>query len=467
MSKSTLDHTVSYADAEHIMNYHLGTLQGHTRCTIGLHKRVTGSLLSFLSSCGRHNGKGLCFAEEYLLRWMVGDIRKKSDLYAVSRFEVLDRYVDLLCRHGLLAGNPLRRIKPKYANPSWISIVKILRAPQPWRRLAQLRPVLPQRGPLYPHISKYVELHQSLGKTYRTHRRVLRDFDSFLAGLHIDSPTSIKTVHLSSWLEAMSSCTQGIKLTKLHIIQRYMDYLVGVGVLKNNPAVIVAREFGHVAAKTFRPFIFTKAQIAAILGLAKNLPANHLFKLRPQSCHTMLVLLFALGLRSGEVCNLRLCDIDMDRNVLLINGTKFHKNRMVPFGPKVRKCLQAYVVARRKIFVPVRPEDPLFITFRRQPISSGTLYSLLRNLTNKVMPDVSPPPRIHDLRHSFAVHRLLRWYRQGADVQSKLMLLSAFMGHTEVSSTEVYLTITMELLKEANARFYQNCGKWIGKDIYK
>ncbi len=196
-------------------------------------------------------------------------------------------------------------------------------------------------------------------------------------------------------------------------------------------------------------------------------PPNHLFKLRPQTCHTMLILLFALGLRSREVRNLRFCDVDMDQSVLFINNTKFHKSRMVPFGPKVRKYLRAYMVARRKVFAPVNPEDPLFITYRRQPIGSSALGSLLRNLTNKVMPDVLPPPRIHDLRHSFAVHRLLRWYREGADVQSKLVLLSTFMGHTEINSTEVYLTITMELLKEANERFYQNCGKWIGKDIYK
>ena len=466
MSKHHPNHTVRYADAKHIMKHHLEKLQGHSACTMNLHESVIGSLLSFLASRGRSNGKHLHVAEKYVVQWMVADVREKSNNYAASRLQVVDRYVELLYQHGLLEDNPLRRIKPEQANPSWNFIVDVLQAPQPWRRLAQLLPSLPRRGPLYRHIDKYIELHQSLGKKYRSHHQVLHNFDHFLAKQHISSPLSIKTVQVSNWLDSMS-CTEQIKQARLHVVRRYMDYLVGIGVMKSNSAIPVAADFGRIPAKQFRPFIFTKAQVIAILKQARKLPPNHLFKLRPQTCHTMLVLLFALGLRSREVRNLRFCDVDMDQSVLFINNTKFHKSRMVPFGPKVRKYLRAYMVARRKILAPVNPEDPLFITYRRQPIGSSALGSLLRNLTNKVMPDVLPPPRIHDLRHSFAVHRLLRWYREGADVQSKLVLLSTFMGHTEINSTEVYLTITMELLKEANARFYQNCGKWIGKDIYK
>ena len=466
MSKHRPNHTVRYADAKHIMKHHLEKLQGHNACTLNLHESVIGSLLSFLASRGRSNGKHLHVAEKYVVQWMVADVREKSNNYAASRLQVVDRYVELLYQHGLLEDNPLRRIKPEQANPSWNFIVDVLQAPQPWRRLAQLLPSLPRRGPLYPHIGKYVELQQSLGKKYDDHRQVLHDLDHFLAKQHVGSPVSIKNVQVSNWVESMS-CTGKIKQARLHVVRRYMDYLVGIGVIKTNPAISVATEFGRVPAKQFRPFIFTKAQIITILKHAKKLPPNHLFKLRPQTCHTMLILLFALGLRSREGCTLRFCDVDMDRSVLLINGTKFHKSRMVPFGPKVRKCLQVYIATRRKMFLPVRPEDPLFITYRRQPISTGTLWGLLRDLTSKAMPDVSPSPRIHDLRHSFAVHRLLRWYSQGADVQSRLLLLSAFMGHTEVTSTEVYLTITMDLLKEANTRFYQNFGKWIGKDTYK
>ena len=127
----------------------------------------------------------------------------------------------------------------------------------------------------------------------------------------------------------------------------------------------------------------------------------------------------------------------------------------------MKQSLESYISVRRQMFLPIKPEDPLFITFRRQPIGQAALCNMLRLLTKRLSPQPLQSPRIHDLRHTFAVHRLLKWYREGVDVQSKLQLLSVFMGHREIHSTEIYLTITMELLKEANDRFYNYSGKEI------
>ena len=466
MSTQRNSYAIRRVDAKCIMDHHLRELQGHQCQTIDLHRRVITGLLSFLAQQEMTAGAHLCFSEEILLRWIVTDVRGKSNTYAASRLQIMDRYIGLLCKHGVLPDNPLQQIRAGASNPSWNRIVDISQSPQPLRRLRKLQPKLPPHGPLYAHLEKYIALHQSLGKGYATHVRVLNDFDSFLAKLQISSPNSIRAAHIQSWLEGLS-CSRAGQLTKLYIVKRYMDYLIGVAVMKANPAVPIITEFGRMPAQRFQPFIISEAQIAAILEQAKLLPPNHLFKLRPQTCHTMLVLLYALGLRSREVCNLRFCDIDMQRKTLLISGTKFYKSRLLPFGPKVGKCLKLYMATRRKVFLPVGIDDPLFITYRRQPIRTHSLGSLFHSITSKVIPDVSPLPRIHDLRHTFAVHRLLRWYRQGADVQSKLLLLSTFMGHVEINSTEVYLTITLQLLEEANARFYQHCGTSIGKGIHK
>ena len=82
---------------------------------------------------------------------------------------------------------------------------------------------------------------------------------------------------------------------------------------------------------------------------------------------------------------------------------------------------------------------------------------------------VAPPdrrrPRLHDLRHSFAVHRLLRWYREDVDVQSKLVLLATFMGHVEIFSTQIYLNITDSLLNEANKRFHNAFGGLADEEV--
>src|SRR5262249_1191251 len=134
----------------------------------------------------------------------------------------------------------------------------------------------------------------------------------------------------------------------------------------------------------------------------------------------------------------------------------------VPFGPKVEACLKRYLEARHTVLLPVREGDPVFATKWRKPVYPLTLMqafrAILRTLGVAGVPGQGPP-RLHDLRHTFAVHRLLRWYREGADVQSRLPLLATFMGHIGPQSTEVYLTITAELLQEANARFHRQFGR--------
>jgi site-specific recombinase XerD len=201
--------------------------------------------------------------------------------------------------------------------------------------------------------------------------------------------------------------------------------------------------------------------VAAILAKAKRLPTNHLFPLRPHVCYTLFAILYALGLRLGEARRLRLCDVDLQQNVLSIRQTKFHKSRLVPFGPRLAACLRRYLAIRHTVLQPVQNEDPLFVALWRRPVCDCAVGAVFRKLLSEVGLDALTDrrkPRIHDLRHAFAVHRLLRWYRQGVDVQNRLMLLSTFMGHVEIRSTEVYLTVTAELLGEANARFRRQFG---------
>ena len=155
------------------------------------------------------------------------------------------------------------------------------------------------------------------------------------------------------------------------------------------------------------------------------------------------------------------CDVQLDRQTLFIAQTKFHKSRYVPFGPKVGRCLQGYLEVRHTLLRPVRDDDPLFVTKWRKPIGYRMLRDVFRDILSTLGVTGLPGqgvPRIHDLRHSFAVNRLLRWYREGSDVQSRLPLLSTFLGHAHPRSTEIYLTITADLLREANARFHHHFG---------
>ena len=112
-------------------------------------------------------------------------------------------------------------------------------------------------------------------------------------------------------------------------------------------------------------------------------------------------------------------DLDLTREVLVIRNTKFSKDRLVPFGPRMSVRLRHYIEER----------------------------------FGSAMPEAASP-RLHDLRHSFAVRTLLHWYRSGIDPNLRLLHLSTFLGHVDPESTAVYLTITDELLDEANGRFH-------------
>jgi integrase len=147
----------------------------------------------------------------------------------------------------------------------------------------------------------------------------------------------------------------------------------------------------------------------------------------------MLTLLCALGLQYGEVRRLRLRDVDLARRTLFIDQTKFHKSRYVPFGPKVGRCLERFLALRRTTRAPAGEDDLLFLTPARVPLAHESLYKAFDEILRCLgITGVAGrrAPRVHDLRHTFAVHRLLRWYRDGVDVQSRLLLLSVFMGHS-------------------------------------
>ena len=167
--------------------------------------------------------------------------------------------------------------------------------------------------------------------------------------------------------------------------------------------------------------------------------------------------MYGLGLRVGEVARLCHEDLDLQRRYLHIRRTKFLKSRLVPFGPRMANTLQGYLRTRWHVVRPA-PADPLFTLAKYEaraihPKSiSSTFRRLVQDLDLKVPAGVAPP-RLHCLRHSFAVSTLLGWYRAGVNPADRLLHLSTFLGHVSPASTAVYLTVTAELLEQANQRF--------------
>jgi integrase len=166
-------------------------------------------------------------------------------------------------------------------------------------------------------------------------------------------------------------------------------------------------------------------------------------------------LCYGLGLRAGEACGLRLGDIDAGRRLLVVRGGKFGKRRLVPYGPRISGLIDEQASRRRAGSV-TGPDAPLFTFDGHGCVHPGTASGVFRHLAGTLglaVPDGVAPPRLHGLRHSFAVGCLLRWYRGGLDPSARLHQLSVFMGHVDPVSTAVYLTITPQLLDQASRRF--------------
>ena len=203
------------------------------------------------------------------------------------------------------------------------------------------------------------------------------------------------------------------------------------------------------------PFLFTQSQARGLLEATAALPDNARATGRGPTYHAIYALCYGLGLRAGEACSLHLGDIDTNRALIVVHGGKFGKSRLLPHGPRIGELL-ARQLERRRLDGAADPASPLFSFDGQRTVHPGSASQVFHRLMIELafpVPDGVTTPHLHSLRHSFAVACLLRWYRQGVDPSTRLHQLSTFMGHVDPASTAVYLTMTPELLAEANRRF--------------
>jgi integrase/recombinase XerD len=144
-------------------------------------------------------------------------------------------------------------------------------------------------------------------------------------------------------------------------------------------------------------------------------------------------------------------------------NTKFFKTRLVPIGPKLTQELASHLKRRRQLRLPAGEDSPLFTTRTGKAWPYQHVITLFQRVRRAAGIDCPAgelrPPRLHDLRHTAAVHRVLAWYRAGKDVQRLLPQLATYLGHVDIKSTRRYLRMTPELLHEASQRFahYVQC----------
>lgn len=211
---------------------------------------------------------------------------------------------------------------------------------------------------------------------------------------------------------------------------------------------------------SYAPFIFTRPQIGAILSAFDTLPIRNWSPRRPWAMGLLFRLLYGTGMRIGEALRLTNGDFDPQSNVLTIRQGKNRRDRIVPLAPSVANRFCEYCQC-----YPGSDDTPVFLSpLRPRALTKTAVRSSFRcALSSAGLPPRSrgQGPRIHDLRHTFAVHRLEKWYRAGENLEAKLPILAAYMGHTHMRETFYYLRITGAFFPEISRRLRAFTGEII------
>jgi integrase/recombinase XerD len=301
---------------------------------------------------------------------------------------------------------------------------------------------------LHAAIESYVSLKRALGADYSSEARVLRSFARFAK--NVDAAKVRADV-------CRDFCRCGGQSTrywaqKHYVLRRFFTFLVARGHLATSPLP----EPGPKIIQSWVPYIYSQEEVQRLLN-ATTILENPRSPLQARTFRTLLLVLYAAGLRSSEALRLKCCDVDLGERILAICGTKFFKSRLVPIGTDLVNALASYRVARQRLPMVEGPNSAFFASRTGHALSLARLEKVFGRL--RAYAAIRRPqgprwqPRLHDLRHTFAVHRLIAWYREGADVQACLPLLATYLGHVHISGTQAYLTMTPELLAEAARRF--------------
>jgi integrase len=299
---------------------------------------------------------------------------------------------------------------------------------------------------------RFVEHRRALGRKYNSEKRELRLLVRFADAHRIHQLDQLTAVSLENFLASRPRQRPRSFNHLLGVIRCFLDWAVIQELLAVSPLQVRRRRVTTVRL----PFIFDVVQARRVLAAASALPDNSRALQRGPTYRVIFALCYGLGLRAGEACGLRLGDVDADRSLLVVRGGKFGKSRLVPHGPRIAELLGGQVERRRAAYPASDATAPLFTFDGRRCVHPGTASQTFHALVctlGLAIPDGVSSPRLHDLRHSFAVGCLLRWYHEGLDPASRLQHLSTFMGHVDPTSTAVYLTITPGLLNQANRRF--------------
>ncbi|MDE2892260.1 MAG: tyrosine-type recombinase/integrase [Chloroflexota bacterium] len=301
-------------------------------------------------------------------------------------------------------------------------------------------------------IDSYVAWRRAHGAKFDTSARILYRF-----GRHVGESTdcdSVADADVLGFLAGNGRLTR-YRANKHGALAGFYRYAISRGLVARSP--LPAPEDEPRKPRSAPPYVFSREELQRLFG-AIDVSRQRPVQLDADTLRALLLLLYGAGLRFGEAQNLTLNDADLTEAVLTVRNTKFFKTRLVPVGPQLVDALRTYVARRVDRPLPRRRDSTVLANLDGTPLVKGTVRYAFNRLLDAAgiqhdRNDGRRAPCFHSLRHAAAVHRLESWYRQGADVQRLLPALSTWLGHAHLDGTQVYLSMTPELLHEASVRF--------------
>lgn len=306
-------------------------------------------------------------------------------------------------------------------------------------------------------VELYISYRRSLGEKFKTNAVFLNGFVRYI-GDHTDV-CSLTLETCTSFLYYPNSKVTANWFCKHTALKGLFQWAIAREYMEKVP---LPKEMPH-RPPHLCPYIYSDEELkrlfSAALTYQKNRSTSH-----PECIQHILIVTYMLGLRVHETVSLKMKSIDMQESLVYINESKFYKSRITPFNDKVKVILSDFLQWRREHEMPEESDSYLFLDKKGNPIHLDCVrdsFKRIRKVAGVLRNDKAIfQPRIHDLRHTFAVNRLTQWYKEGADVQKLLPVLSTYLGHKHLCHTSVYLTMTDNLLEEANKRFEYYVNKW-------
>jgi len=298
-------------------------------------------------------------------------------------------------------------------------------------------------------VQEYLTFRRALGYELGTHGKELMSFARYAD--KIGHHRTVTTTLATQWAKQPENAHPSYWARRLHIVRQFAKYAA----LYNETTEIPPADIFGPMKRRPTPHIYSQEQINELLQTASRMEPQD--SLLPRTYVTLFGLLVSTGLRISEALALTSESVDLEKGVLHIQQTKFRKDRLVPVHASTLGVLRCYHCTAEAYRVKTHSRA-FFLDEKAKPLNyRGVLYRFIkiRNGLGWCTLPSDRPPRLHDLRHTFTVRRLLKWYQDGCSIDEYIVYLSTYLGHVCVSDTYWYLTAVPELMDLASKHFYR------------